>query len=172
MMTKIKFKGYKNFQEAMEGIKNGVKNNRYWMYPSKVRGKCEVNPFSGETTLSYEGWVHFSWTIDTGLPDPYLWEVLPNGELLEDPEILSITEKDVILRYGEYGEKRLRVRAAGLILETARDYYEMRWDDLYIDLSEGKIDVKSSEVSWQSREELLSRFFAEEARKELLEKFL
>ena len=171
-MKEFKLKGYKNFKEAMEGIKNAVKNNRYWMYPSKVHGRCEVNPFTGETTLSCEGWAHLVWSIDTGLPDPYLWEVLPNGELLVDPEILSITEKEVVLRYGEYGEKRLRVRAAGVVLETAHDYYEMRWDDLYIDLSEGKIDVKSSETSWQSREELLSRFFAEEAREELLEKFL
>lgn len=168
----MKLKGYENFKEVMDAIKEGVKNNRYWILPSTVRGRCEINPFTGETTLSSEGWIYLSWSIDTGLPDPYLWEVLPNGERLVEPKILSITENNAILRYGERGEKRLRVRAAGLVLETAQDYYGMRWDDLYVDLSEGKIDVKSSLQGKESREELLSRFFAGKSREELLKRFL
>ena len=161
-----------NFREAIDAIKEGVKNNRHWMFPPTVKCRWKVNPFTGETTLFSTKWIYISWVIDTCLPDPYLWAVLPNGERLIEPEIIAITEKDVVLRYGERGEKRLRVRAAGLVLETAQDYYGMRWDNLYVDLSLGKIDVKSSLRGKESREELLSRFFAKKSRKELLERFL
>lgn len=131
---------------------------------------------NGEWILTDEESVYFSWDIDYthGICGGERWDKLPNGELLENPDIIEINEREVVLVYfAEDGEKRkVRIRAPRVSLSSSSER-SWEWESSSIDIypAEGRIEWESSDEE-EEKEDVLSRFFAEEAREELLKKFL